>query len=449
MTVEKEFDINILLMTVYTSIETIREEKGIEPVFDVEPRVPREMKGDVDALSHLLSHLLMFLMPYSLYKEIVLHIDAPEDFVYQENVLFYLDMAAIDITPRKAHHFFQTRLQMLLKKLGATPIVDEENGRIGVDVPLKIKELGNRRHYRLPDIRMLGKKVLLISDNKFVSESIAKMFRYFLYEVDEGVEAYKKRGSNLGVYDIFVLDDSLYNEGIEALVRQVRSKKDLKFVLIKRAVSDVKQKDELVSAYLIRPVMQESIFELIVSLYKDVSKTHEITMDDEVKVIDMGRHIDSAFERQERAYVSIMRKEMGTAALFDEHDSELPQIAIDDVDLDTLPVLDVSAGKERCKERRTDYKEQLRLFLDKFNRSDYYFREIVAGRAAVQIKEFALDLEASSHTIGAERMEKLAKRIELMVVYGKVDEMKVFVNRYHIELKKLIVEISNYLKASK
>jgi hypothetical protein len=96
-----------------------------------------------------------------------------------------------------------------------------------------------------------------------------------------------------------------------------------------------------------------------------------------------------------------------------------------------------------------NYIEALRKFLDKFNRSDYYFREIAMGKSAVQTKEFAIDLEKSAHLIGAKRMEQLAKLIEMMFVYGKLDEMKVFVNRYHLELKKLIVEISRVLKVEK
>jgi hypothetical protein len=405
------------------------------------------MKGNADALAHLLTHMMLFLMPYSLYRELVLHVSAPDDFLYQEKVRFYFDLSAFDTNERKVRHFFETRLKLLLEKLDAKGYVDEK--QVGVEVPLKIKELGNRRHYRLPDIRMLGKKVLLICENPLITATIAKMFRYFLYEVDEGAEAYKKRGSNLAAYDIFVLDKTLYNDGIRRLVTQVRLHKDLKFVLITKAVSNETTPDPLVSAYLVKPVMQESIFELIISLYEEDAKKKRIDINDDIEVIDMERYIDTAFERSEKAYIDMLKKQHSHKHLFDESDVELPDLAIGEVDWDALAVLDRSVGKERCKEMHCNYIEALRKFLDKFNRSDYYFREIAMGKSAVQTKEFAIDLEKSAHLIGAERMEQLAKLIEMMFVYGKLDEMKVFVNRYHLELKKLIVEISRVLKVEK
>lgn len=446
--IEKPFDINILLMTIYSSLESVREERGIELIYDIEPRVPREMKGDIHSLSHLLTHFLMFLMPYSVYKELVLHVDAPEDFLYQETVRFYLEAPHIDMSYSKIQNFFDTRLHLLLEKLDAKGVIDTEKERIVLEVPLKIKELGNRRHYRLPDIRMVGKKVLLICENRILASSIAKMFRYFLYEVDEGAEAYKKRGSNLAAYDIFVLDANLHNEGIKTLVEQVQRQKDLKFVLIKDAVSDTDKSGSHVSACLIKPVMQESIFELIISLYEEDAKNHTIRMDEDKRIIDMGKYIDSAFEKSEKAYIDMLKKQHSNNELFNEEDTELPEIAIDDRPLEDFAVFDSQAGKLRCKEQRCDFDEELRRFLDKFNRSDYYFREIARGKAIVQIKEFAQDLEKSSLLIGAERMAQLAKRIGLVLVYSKLDELNVFVNKYHVELKKLIVELSNYLKKS-
>jgi hypothetical protein len=388
---------------------------------------------------------LTFVIPFSVYRELLLRVDAPKDFLYEENVRFYIDREAVDMSERRILNYFDTRVKMLLEKLDAKGFVDEKG--IGYVVPLKIKELGNRRHYRLPDIRMMGKKVLLICENALIAEAIAKMFRYFLYEVDEGVEAYKKRGSNLAAYDIFVLDQALYNDGIHNLVREVQKKKTLKFVLVTKAVSTAMKQDELVSAYLVKPVMQESVFELIVALYDEDAKTGRIQMDEDIRIIDMERHIDDAFEKSEKAYIEMLRRQHSYRHIFEEEKSDgALDLEREEAEWERLPVLDTLAGVSRNKDSRSVYAAALREFLEKFNRSDYYFREIVTGKASLQIKEFAQDLEKSSHNIGAKRMENLAKRIGLMLVYEKIDELKVYVNKYHTELKKLIVEISRYLK---
>jgi hypothetical protein len=238
----------------------------------------------------------------------------------------------------------------------------------------------------------------------------------------------------------------LYNDGIRNLVREVRKRKDLKFVLVTDAVTATMKEDELVSAYLVKPVMQESIFELIVALYDEDVKTGRIRLEENIRIIDMERHIDDAFERSEKAYLEMIKKQNSYRNIFDTKDSNDDTVLSEDAEWERFAVLETQTGRSRNGDKVSDYTGALRAFLDKFHRSDYYFREIVTGKAALQIKEFAQDLEKSSHRIGAERMEMLAKRIGLMLVYGKFDELKVYVNKYHTELKKLIVEISRYLK---
>ena len=86
--IEKLFDINIVLMTLFSSLETIREEKNIELIYDMEATIPRELRGDSDVLLRLLSKVLTFVCQNTDKKEIVLSLDAPEDFVYEEFISF-------------------------------------------------------------------------------------------------------------------------------------------------------------------------------------------------------------------------------------------------------------------------------------------------------------------------------------------------------------------------
>jgi hypothetical protein len=87
------------------------------------------------------------------------------------------------------------------------------------------------------------------------------------------------------------------------------------------------------------------------------------------------------------------------------------------------------------------YRQELKHFVDTFDRSDLYFREIVNEKAVTKIKDFCIDLEKQSRVIGAESMSNFADIVSLIFVYNKLDMLPIYPGRYHIELKKLMAEI--------
>jgi hypothetical protein len=92
------------------------------------------------------------------------------------------------------------------------------------------------------------------------------------------------------------------------------------------------------------------------------------------------------------------------------------------------------------------YSAELKNFLDSFERSDIYFREIVNENATSKIKTFCVDLEKHAKLIGADSMLKLAETVSLIFVYNKLDILPIYPGKYHIELQKLIPEIKKELK---
>lgn len=91
------------------------------------------------------------------------------------------------------------------------------------------------------------------------------------------------------------------------------------------------------------------------------------------------------------------------------------------------------------------YPNELKKFLDSFDRSDLYFREIVNEKAINKIKEFCIDLEKQAKLIGAQSMLKFAEIVSLIFVYDKLDMLPIYPGKYHIELQKLIEEIKKEL----
>jgi hypothetical protein len=441
--IEKYFDINMVLMTIYSALESVRAEEHIELVYDIEPTIPKELRGDVESVTHVLTQLLVFIFQNTPNREVILHLRAPQDFLYEESITFEVEDTGI--SREKAMSFFDARLKPVLERLDATPSYDDENAKVAVSIPFKLHDLGNRRYYRLPDIGMLGKKVLLIAKSKIVADSLQKMFKYFLYEVDVGAEAYKRRGSNLAIYDIFVLDNSLLTDGIEELVQKVQEKEDLKFVLLQEASHAEVLNKKFISAYLIKPVMQESIYELIIALFKADVEDRKIKKEAGKPIINMEKYIIDAFKKSEEAYMQMekIKEQMMPSPpknMTTEH--VIPKEQGDEL----LLVLNIEAGRERSSRAGIEYAKALKDFLETFDRSDLYFRDIAKNKAVWQIKEFAIDLEKKASMIGAERVANLAEKISLLFVYDNLDMLPVYTGKYHLELKKLFAEIHKYLR---
>ena len=111
-----------------------------------------------------------------------------------------------------------------------------------------------------------------------------------------------------------------------------------------------------------------------------------------------------------------------------------------------LPVLNTKAGEENTKKMGLKYSNELKNFLDSFDKSDLYFRQIVNEQASNKIKAFCIDLEKHAKLIGAESILKLAETVSLIFVYNKLDMLPIYPGKYHIELQKLIKEIKKELK---
>jgi hypothetical protein len=79
--IDKFFDINIVLMSLFSSLETLRDEKKIELIYEIDATIPKELRGDVEVLSRLLIEVLTFVFENSQKKEIVLFLLAPKDFL--------------------------------------------------------------------------------------------------------------------------------------------------------------------------------------------------------------------------------------------------------------------------------------------------------------------------------------------------------------------------------
>lgn len=436
--VSKFFDINMVLMAVFSSLESVKHEKGTELVYDIDPTVPKELKGDPEALTRLLTHILTFVFKNTEEKEVVLYISAPEDFMFEEPVSFKVKTG---LDKQRVANFVKIGLVNNLELLGGNIVFDEKHpSDIRIDIPIRLNELGYRRYYRLPDMAMLGKKVLLLCKSPNVANSIKKMFKYFLYEVDAGTAEFKKSGSDLSQYDILVIGQGLVSERLEALISKTQKEIDLKYVIIQDSDYNDREEKQLKVAYLVKPVMQESILELITLLYENEMVYKDVRTLPPKITVNMENYINDAVSPEDRqelyddanGNIKYMFKQNGRLA---EKSPEVNKL-----------VLDPKIGKRNCKAYGEKYEDEIKSFMEAFDKSDVYFKQMVEQQSTWKIKVFCIDLEKRSKLIGALGMLKLAEEMSLLFVYDKLEDLPSFTVKYHGELKKLMMAIHKYLK---
>ncbi len=426
--IDKLFDINMVLMAVFSSLETVIDEKNIELIYDIDATIPKELKGDAEVLSHLLTRVLTFVFENTNKKEVVLSLLAPKDFLYEESISF--EIRENDFSKEMIVSFLENRLSKNLELLDAEIIYEEKYpANIHINIPFKLNELGNRRYYRLPDMVMLGKKVLLLCKSQKTAESIEKMFKYFLYDVVVGVAEYKRQGSDMSQYDILLVEDKLVTAELEDLITKVQKTTALKYVPLQNSNCAEDKKRDIVSAYLIKPVMQESIFDLIISLFENQIKDRSIRSAGKKTIINMEKYINNTMKKEEKVF-----SEKRSPYKENSMKEEIEKI-----------ILNTKGGKQNADKLGLVYVRELNQFLDSFTGSDKYFRQTVNDKQTWQIKEFCIDLEKNAKTIGAESMSHLANDISLLFVYDKLDMLPVYTNKYHLELTELLVEINIYL----
>ncbi len=154
---ETVFDINRILVTLFNTSEEIRKEKNIDLVYEMDAHIPKDIRGDSTVLLRLLTQMLTFVFQHSDRNEILLTLSAPEDFVFEEDISFRIKETGI--RKEKVLAYLETNLSKDLEALGGKIVYkDEDFSDVSLNIPFKINELGFRRHYRLPDNKMLGKK---------------------------------------------------------------------------------------------------------------------------------------------------------------------------------------------------------------------------------------------------------------------------------------------------
>lgn len=400
---ENKFNINTILKRVFSNIVKMKGKNQAELIFEMDATVPKELRGDAEQLVGFLTQLLFFVIENSSDNEIVLSLSAPEDFIYEEAVSFELKNSS-DIRG-KATLFLKESLGSELKKLQAE-IVTEGTENIKIDIPFRIHELGFRRHYRLSDRSFQDKKVLIVCESKKFVNSIKKMFEYFHYKVDTD---FTEGENDLKSYDILVTEDKVITDAFKEKIIDAK-KSGLKCVWVGK--TNLIKDNNIISTHLSKPVTQESVWKLIESLFN-----YQVIQEINKNVIQEDyfddRELTTMIEKEEKKIVAI---------------------------------LDTEAGDKNCKEAGLKYKKELKKFLEVFDRSDIYLRDLTTQHKHEKIEKFCERITDHARLIGALSLLKVVKVLRLVLLHQHYDLLAIYPRKYHAEFTKLKEKIEHFIK---
>lgn len=115
------------------------------------------------------------------------------------------------------------------------------------------------------------------------------MFAYFRHDVTIlSQEDFRKCVPNLMSYDIVVLHETLFNVRLVEYLNKIKMGKEMHVIAINSLFKSDKEcfTDDAVDRYLFKPMNQERIFEMIISMYDDTSLIHEDKSEDSAKTYE-------------------------------------------------------------------------------------------------------------------------------------------------------------------
>ena len=286
--VNEEFNINNVLNEVSGSLCSQFAGSSTELIFDIDKNIPRRIVGDSLHLGQILDSILVHLMDQEDVEEVKLEISMFDTFEERIELQFQFSDIGNGLTPEALDKLFVpyydevTGTYVGLGLFVANELVGMMAGELSVhsavgrgstftlSLPFETIERSNKRMYRLPDKILIEKKVFIVDSNYNSALAIKKMFAYFRHEVKVlSQEEFIKNIPNLTPFDIVVLHESLFNVRLVEYLNKIKMGKELKVIALNALLQADKKSfvDDVIDIHLFKPLNQERIFEMIISLY--------------------------------------------------------------------------------------------------------------------------------------------------------------------------------------
>ncbi|MEA1953893.1 MAG: response regulator [Campylobacterota bacterium] len=286
--INENFNLNNVLNEVSGSICSSFKGSNIELIFDIDNSVPRYLVGDSLNLEKILINLLEHTMNQFNNGEVKLEISMFGTYDERVELQFKLIDTGAGVNSETLETLFlpsydeKNNEYAGLGLFVAKELISIMNGELAVQstigrgttftlsLPFSIKDLKNKRSYRLPNKILTVKKVFIVDSNYNSALAIKKMFAYFKHDVRVvDKDEYLKNRYNLAAYDMVILDEVLFDDRTITYLNRIKKEQALKVVVLNSLLN----KDEnntlnpVIDRSLSKPLNQERIFELIIDMF--------------------------------------------------------------------------------------------------------------------------------------------------------------------------------------
>jgi len=287
----EEFNINNILNEVSGNVCRTFSGSDNELIFEIDKNVPRRLIGDSLGIEKTLQSLLEYEMNQGNSLEIKLKISMFDTYGSEVDMQFYITDTGKGMDKETIENIFKPYYDEALREyvgLGmfvSNELVNMMDGTLSVQstigrgntftlsLPLQIHDKANKRMYRLPKKDLIEKHVLIVDDNYNAALAIKKMFAYFRHDVTVLSEIeFKKNRSDFTLYDMILLNQNIFDRGLVSYIQRIKEKESLRIIALNSLVkieTEEQFSDEVIDAYLSKPLNQERIFELIIGLYDE------------------------------------------------------------------------------------------------------------------------------------------------------------------------------------
>ncbi|MBF0547276.1 MAG: response regulator [Candidatus Riflebacteria bacterium] len=316
-----EFSLDEVLDGVANMVGLQAEQKGLEVLFDFEPRLPKLLVGDPLRLGQILTNLANNAVKFTDHGEVIISILCLAEDVANEKISlqFCVKDTGIGMTSEQMSHLFKSFSQLdasttrkyggsglglciakaLVEKMGGTMWVESTPGEgskffFRIDYQYKFRKLHPVEKFPK---NLRGMHALVVDDNQSCSEILKSQLESFSFKVEtasdgfDGLEKFRQSLSSPdGMYELVLMDWNMPGlNGFEAtkkIKKEICSDKFPQVILVTgfgHVEIDSESANYEVDSALIKPVKPSVLFDTIMTLFgQEISEKGKIRFHDDL-----------------------------------------------------------------------------------------------------------------------------------------------------------------------
>ena len=309
-----EFNIDDTLEYVLSVNVTKAKKNGVVLGMEVSQDIPSKLIGDSLRLGQVLINLIGNAVKFTNNGEVILSVKKVSSFAQGVKLEFCISDTGIGMTQTQVQSIFDSYYQgddSTSREFGGTglglaiskELVELMGGDIHVTskkdigttfsftASFTLKDVENKRQYRLPSSSMLEKKVLIVDASNRNLIPLVKSLGYFNYIINTLPSFDDAVLEDAMHYDIVIVNQyNLTDEAIE-IIKRMRIVAQTKLVILSELHSNIDSKlieNIEVDSYIQVPCSQQSILNMIIDLYvaKNLDKrSRKTSMKDKLKAL--------------------------------------------------------------------------------------------------------------------------------------------------------------------